>query len=129
MRNWRRSAVATVTSDEREVWESLANLLFLDTEPLPSEFEHAAQMLKNRGWNLQRVESNLIELVAPVVGPNLLVAAGVWAGFDSDWLIETIERRRQWRAKQPRWRLRLSDSWHRRCFVRGNAERLLDLLA
>jgi hypothetical protein len=46
----------------------------------------------------------LINEVAPVCGYNLLSVAGVWAGFDEEWLVNSIFSRAY---KKPAWKIYL----------------------
>ena len=118
---------------EEQVWVLLANLLFLDTEPLESEFRDAADALKRAGWTRQRVETVLIELVAPIAGANLgyLVypVIGEWAGFDETWLVTKVRQGQARRKRLPRWWFWLSDRSMARIIRALGAERLLARLS
>ena len=116
-------AAKTALSEE-EVWVLLADLLFLDTEIRESEFCDAADALNRTGSTRQRVETMLIELVAPIAGANLddLVypVIGEWAAFDETWLVTKIRRRQALRKRRPHW-------WF--WVVDGNMVRLIRALA
>jgi hypothetical protein len=119
-------------TDEPEIWTVLADLFFLDTETQPRQFAHAARFLRDRGWGRRQVEREIIELVAPVAGANLgylmYPVIGIWTGFATGALAEQIVRRRQLRARLPRWHFWLSDRWCRHMMSRLEWERLLDQL-
>ena len=48
---------------------------------------------------LDELRRILFDEVHPAVRGNLMVSAGVWSGFDADWLCARIAERRQ----RPRW--------------------------
>lgn len=114
---------------EEEVWVLLADLLFLDTETLESEFRDAAGALNHAGWTRQRIETVLIELVAPIAGANVgyLVypVIGEWVGFDETWLVTKVRRRQARRKRLPRWWFWLVDRNMARIIRALGAERLL----
>lgn len=75
---------------ERRVglWEALANF-YLDTEsdtfvPLAVEAARAG------GFTLEEVEDILRWEVRPALYTNLISVAGLWSGWDRDWLVERI---------------------------------------
>jgi len=52
------------------------------------------------GFSLAALRDIYLLEVAPVVAPNLLAIAGVWAGFDERWLCAAIIRNLR---DRPRW--------------------------
>ncbi|AWN22992.1 hypothetical protein DKM44_06905 [Deinococcus irradiatisoli] len=97
----------------RRAWLALSEL-FLDSELESADVRRLAQQLRASGFTLTELEHLLSAEVAPVLGGNLLSVAGVWNGFDPDWLEGQILARRG----RGRWLGRLSvrliqDDWQR----------------
>jgi len=83
--------------DERmPVWSALSEL-FLDTELQKEDHERIATVLAASPYSESKLEEILRFEVTPVLRGNMLSMAGVWSGFDEDWLREklapNIERR------------------------------------
>lgn len=81
----------------RAVWLALSEL-YLDTDvsllyPGLAETLSRSPYSENELWNILRHE------VHPIVGANLRSTAGVWDGFDSEWLYGGIEKR----LRRPAW--------------------------
>ena len=84
-----------IVNDERQrrkaVWIALSEF-YLDTELVQEDFERIAGICMESGFSEKELtEINYFE-VAPVVGLNLWAPVGNWAGFDQEWLTESIER-------------------------------------
>lgn len=112
-------------SQRRDVWLALAEL-WLDTELDDLRLAWIASVLRDSGLPLAELETIFHDEVAPVVWLNHWVTAGVWDGFDPDWLIERC-RRNQQRGRWHRLRCRLL----RRPMTygcRAEWQRLLELL-
>lgn len=93
------------------VWLALSEL-WLDTELSESGRAAIARTLAISGFPVDELEAIYRLEVAPVVWTNTWVTAGVWEGFDPDWLFEAC-RRNQRRRHSP---------WHRlRCRLLRNA--------
>ena len=76
----------------RAAWDALS-FLFLDTEvrdALPS----AAVTLIEIGYHKDEIEAIFLDEVTPVLHWNLKQVAGVWSGFDLDWLAGEIGKRK-----------------------------------
>ena len=71
------------------VWESLSEL-FLDTEITECTRAHIASVLANSEYSLEVLQDILYYEVYPVLKYNLLSVAGEWAGFNREWLIESL---------------------------------------
>ena len=85
----------------RPVWIALSDL-YLDTELQAGDYEHIRDVILASGYTLDEVERILRFEVGPVLGLNLLSVAGVWSGFDPDWLVDSIlQRQRSWRRCLP----------------------------
>jgi hypothetical protein len=70
--------------------------LFLDTELQESNYEYIARVLRETDLPLDELERIYQEEVAPALYRNLNVTAGVWAGFDQDWLAGKIKQKKKW---------------------------------
>lgn len=87
------------------VWLALSEL-WLDTELDESDFRAIAQTLAASGFTPDELEAIYRLEVAPVVWLNAWTTAGVWTGFDADWLFEACRRNQR----------RRHSLWHRgRC--------------
>lgn len=75
----------------RPVWIALSEL-WLDTELSPEDLRRIAGVMADSGLGLEELERVCLLEVAPVVSSNLLSMAGVWAGFDEEWLSTQILR-------------------------------------
>ncbi len=67
--------------------------LFLDTD-VRQFYVNTARVCAASPFSQEELERIFREEVAPVVAPNLVVAAGEWAGFDEEWLVNSISARK-----------------------------------
>lgn len=81
----------------RGVWISFSEL-YLDTDPVPA-YAHVARTLAASPYSLDELRHILFEEVHPIVRANLWASAGIWDGFDNDWLCARIAAR----LARPRW--------------------------
>ena len=81
---------------------ALSNL-FLDTD-VSLFYESMAAELAASPFSADELNAILKDEVAPVLGVNLLAVAGVWDGFDEEWLAQRIA------ASKGKWRW---IPWHR----------------
>jgi hypothetical protein len=93
---------ATTPSDagieaRRPVWQALSSL-YLDTS-YRDAVRFAARELARSPYPLHELRAILLDEVHPILARNLCATAGVWDGFDQDWLAESIARNGQ----RPRW--------------------------
>ena len=72
----------------KPVWIAMSDL-FLDTD-VRIHFAFAALNLAGSRYTIEQLETIFTQEVAPALGGNLLVVAGEWAGFDSDWVVEQV---------------------------------------
>ena len=83
------------SADELEIrqplWIALSDL-YLDTEP---DWKRVAAICADSSFALHELKRILFDEVHPIVHWNLWSSAGVWDGFDRDWLIESIRSRRR----------------------------------
>jgi len=100
----------------RPVWKAFS-ALYLDTD-YRREVRWAARAAAASPYAEAELQAILLHEVHPVLRGNLRVPAGVWDGFDPDWLASTILRR----SRRPGW-LRLDGC------MRGYADHLWRLLA
>jgi hypothetical protein len=106
-------------------------LFFLDTEPLESDFDQAALLLKDASWSRAQTRNFLIQFIAPVAGANLgyliyPVVAGEWAGFDRESYRSRIQTLIDRRQKRPECYFLLSDKLYSWMIDKLGADRLLD---
>ena len=76
----------------RPVWTALSEL-WLDTKLQDRDLTYIARVLHDSGYDRDTLDRILAEEVAPVVYRNLYSVAGVWTGFDPDWLCAEISRK------------------------------------
>jgi len=94
------------------VWDALSSL-FLDTDVSLSR-DWRARILAQSPYSIAELEEVLAEEVSPVCSWNLLSVAGEWAGFDPEWLRDSILRqaeRRSWLSRLGRKRILKSPEW------------------
>ncbi|MEA1786498.1 hypothetical protein U1E44_10380 [Arenibacter sp. GZD96] len=87
---------------EREpIWLALS-ALYLDTELQESDFQHIAHSIRDSPFTFHEVKIIDKYEVFPVLYANLLGIAGVWTGFDAQWLFHkiTAKLKRQNRVKK-----------------------------
>ena len=95
-------------ASRRPVWDALSRL-YLDTEMSADDLALLATQLAASPYTADELECVLLIEVHPICIGNLRRVAGIWSGFDSDWLQDRILRRR-----------RLWFRWPARCFpLRG----------
>lgn len=81
------------------VWLALSEL-WLDTELDEADLARLAEVARASGYPRAELRRIHVHEVAPVVGANLRSVAGVWDGFDPDWLREQCRHRAE---RPPRW--------------------------
>jgi len=81
----------------RPVWRALSQL-YLDAS-YRDGVRAAARELARSPYSLHELRAILFDEVHPILARNLCATAGVWDGFDQDWLAASIARNRQ----RPRW--------------------------
>lgn len=100
----------TDTATRAIVWQILSEL-YLDTEHDERDLQRMAERLARSRYDLAELREIETWEVAPVVIPNLFSVAGVWAGFDTDWLRSQCSRRHA----APTWRRHVASAlgWRR----------------
>ena len=98
----------TFSADEierrRPLWVALSDL-YLDTEP---QWDRVAAICAASPFGIAELQRILFDEVHPVVRMNMWSVAGVWQGFDAEWLVGSILSR----PRRPRFRIRWFE--HRR---------------
>lgn len=87
-------------SDPRReaVWLALSEL-WLDTELDAGDLQRLARCLHESGYPQVELEAIYALEVAPAVWLNAWSVAGVWQGFDPDWLFERCRHNQARRAR------------------------------
>lgn len=75
----------------RPLWIALSEL-YLDTVP---DRDRIAGQCARSPFSLPELQRILFDDVHPVVHANLWSVAGVWQGFDEDWLVDAIVSRKR----------------------------------
>lgn len=100
------STLFSLTPVEKNACIALSRL-FLDTEKTTNEIDTIASSLRALSIPTVALGCILRHDVFPILYLNLLSAAGVWEGFDEQWLLGQVETRR---ATEPGWVKRLGES-------------------
>ena len=99
---------------KKPLWEALS-ALFLDTELEEHDLAFIAKKMHESGFSLNELHDILMLEVFPVCIANLHSVAGEWAGFDENWVIETIlvakhpSSYRRWMNRRSFWIIK--DDW------------------
>jgi hypothetical protein len=80
--------------DRRRAWDALSDL-FLDTD-VSLLRDGRVRSLSALPYTIGELEQILADEVFPVCKYNLISVAGVWSGFNGDWLERAILRRQRW---------------------------------
>ena len=75
----------------KPVWMALSEF-YLDTELGPEELTLIRVALVESGYSEREILEINYNEVAPILVANSWSPAGVWAGFDEKWLVETITK-------------------------------------
>ncbi|MBD9477783.1 hypothetical protein [Pseudoxanthomonas sp. PXM02] len=75
----------------RPLWIALSDL-YLDTVP---DWDRIAGHCARSPFSIAELRRILFDEVHPVVHANLWSVAGVWQGFDADWLVASIVARKR----------------------------------
>lgn len=77
------------TERRKPVWLALSEL-YLDTELDDDDLKRIALILFQSSYSTEELKDILYYEVAPIVRGNLWTVAGIWSGFDEDWLYKKI---------------------------------------
>ncbi len=75
--------------ERQPIWIALSDF-YLDTELQANDFKHIASKIKESQYSLEEVKAINKTEVFPVLYANLLSVAGVWSGFEEQWLLAEI---------------------------------------
>ena len=78
----------------KAMWVNLSEL-YLDTELQPYDFKRLAKYIHESPFSYEQLREIDKIAVFPVLYPNLLSVAGVWDGFDEEWLITSILKKKK----------------------------------
>ena len=82
------SDFSALIETRKPVWIALSEL-FLDTDPSLA-YAYIARTLAASPYTLNELYAILCYEVAPLLKINLYAPAGVWEGFDEDWLVKKL---------------------------------------
>lgn len=82
---------ATDLVERKRAWNLLSDL-FLDSDFAEQCYKSIGAQLAKTSFAVSELEYILKYEVAPVVGGNLLSPAGIWDGFDQEWLETEIQK-------------------------------------
>ncbi len=77
--------------ERKQIWLVLSQL-YLDTELDTTDFDTIISTLKQTTLSLDEIKNIDLYEVFPLLQTNLLSMAGVWDGFDEEWLYENCEK-------------------------------------
>ena len=86
--------MASASDDPRRRARVAISELFLDTEIDDQTLARLRDVLRASRLSLPDLDAIYYDEVAPILYRNLSTPAGVWSGFDADWLEQEIQRRR-----------------------------------
>ena len=82
-----------LTSDRRRlVWLALSDF-YLDTELQNADLLYIRSVFEQSGYSQAQIKRINYDEVAPVLLDNLRSMAGVWGGFEKEWVIAQITSR------------------------------------
>ena len=102
----------------RPVWRALSEF-YLDTELMDADFERIAAVFNQSGLDRDTIKEVDLYEVFPLLQLNLLSVAGVWDGFDEEWLFLHCERLYR---KRNEWFHRLKTQFWNKLFYRMRAD-------
>jgi len=87
------STADQLTQQERRAYIILSDF-FLDTEHTPEDLQYLSDSLRALGIPTATLHHMLRYDLFPILYPNFLSVAGVWSGFNEDWLLQNVQDRR-----------------------------------
>jgi hypothetical protein len=78
-------------SGREDVWLALSEL-WLDTELMATDLRHISARLRNSGLSRDELQAIWLYEVAPLLWLNHWAVAGVWDGFEPQWLLAGCRR-------------------------------------
>ena len=74
----------------KPIWNVLSEF-YLDTELQNSDYDRITEILIASNFDINKLKAIDLLEVFPVLKENLLTPAGVWNGFDKDWLYKNCK--------------------------------------
>lgn len=105
----------------KPIWIALSDF-YLYNELQDLDFKHIASKIKESPFTFEKVKQIDKEEIFPVLHFNLLDVAGVWSGFQEEWLVSEIAKKLQKRTwyssfiikiKYAKLKWMYSDSWEK----------------
>ena len=75
--------------ERKSIWLALSEF-YLDTELQDSDFRYIASKISESPYSIEEVKKINKYEIFPVLQVNLLSVAGVWSGFQEEWLVDKI---------------------------------------
>ena len=76
----------------KKIWIELSEF-YLDIELTSEDFDRISNTFLQSGLGLDDLKKIDLFIVFPLLQKNLLSVAGVWAGFDEEWLLSECTKR------------------------------------
>lgn len=86
-------AAKPLSESERKACITLSDL-FLDTEVSPAWMDRMAASLHSLNLPIEQLDGIVRNDLFPALYPNMLSVAGTWGGFDENYLLGEVQRRR-----------------------------------
>ncbi len=83
--------------ERKPIWIALSDF-YIDNELQDYDFKHIASKIRQSPYTFEEVKRINNEEVFPILFWNLLSVAGVWTGFQEDWLVAEIIKKLQKRT-------------------------------
>jgi len=80
--------------ERKPIWIALSDF-YVDTELQDSDYKHIASIFKKSPYSLKEIKQIDKEEVFPILHHNLLAVAGIWTGFQEEWLVNKITKKIQ----------------------------------
>ena len=77
--------------NRKQIWMALSEF-YLDIQLSNEDLDRISLIFYNSGIHLREIKKIDLTEVFPLLQPNLLSVAGVWDGFDRDWLLTKSEK-------------------------------------
>jgi len=103
-------------NNRKPVWLALSKF-YLDTELQEYDFESMAHVFSASPFSMAEIKQINKYEVFPLLYTNLLSTAGVWDGFDEEWLVMNLTKKLNEQTFFRKLRIDLSYRLHKRVFV------------
>lgn len=78
--------------ERQPIWIAISDF-YIDSELQESDFEYISIKIKESPYSIEQIKQIDKEEIFPVLHSNLLYVAGVWTGFQEEWLISEITKK------------------------------------